>query len=1399
MSQLFISHSSRDNASAQALAQWLKSEGFDEIFLDLDPDRGLVAGERWEKALHQAAYRCEAALFLVSKNWLASDWCWKEHSLARGKNKKLFAAMIDETLNVAELPATLTDTWQIVDLAHGAPKLSISARLPDISGETEVRFGVASLTRLRNGLRRAGLDPRFFAWPPEDEPGRPPYPGFAALDEKDAGIFFGRDAPLVEAMDKLRGLALGAPPRLHVVLGASGAGKSSFLRAGRLPRLKRDDRQFLALAPLRPERSPLWGDSGLLGVLAEALPNAPREALRAAITDGADALRPYLRDLAADAQRRADAGDAGAKAPTLTFAIDQAEELFTPENAVDGERLLEILAALARVDDPAIIILFTVRSDSYDRLQRAAPLAELTQQTQSLPPLPSGEFARVIEGPATRVAAAGGKLRIDPLLTRALMEDLQAAAGADSLPLLAFTLEHLWREFGVGGEITRRDYVASGKVGGAIDRAVARAFRAADADPRLPTDPIVRLQRLRSGLIPWLAGVDPESHSPRRNIARREEIPGEALPFIDLLVEERLLRADVVEEVSPDGTLRVSATVEPAHEALLRQWDLLKGWLEADFGLLATLEAVQRATRDWAANQRDPAWLAHRGQRLADAGALDARPDIAAKLTSADRSYLALCRERQDEEAAEAEARRREREEAQARQLADAKALAESNRRVARRTQIGLAAALSLALAAGGAGVYAWLKKGEADRQATRANGAVADAAQAADTLVFDVAQKVRNQAGMPVALVKALLDPILALEDKLAAAGEQDRTLRRSHANALDEAGATLTVAGDLPGASAAIAKGLAISRELAADKTDALAQRDLAVSLEKSADLALRSGDRAAARAAYAEDLAISRALAERDPTALLRADLAAILGKFGDFKLSEGDLAGAAADFGESLAIRRDLAKSGGDAAARRDLGLILEKVAALRRQSGDAVGARAALAEYLAIARERAKDATDAQARRDLEVTLETVGDDALNEGDVDGARAAYAEALALAEGLAADKGDARAQRDLAIGLEKAGEGARRAKDLAAASASFERALAIARTLAADPADARAARDLVAALDKAGDLRSANGDAAGARAYAEEALPIARRLAGDTGDLEAQRDLSISLETVGDFRADDGDAAGAAAAYDEDLAIVRALALRTGDARAKGDLLATLRKIGAYKLKTGEAAPGRAALEEALQLAGDMANGGGEDARRGFADTLGKVAEARRGGGDLAGALAAYESQLQILRGLPAPGDKGERHDLMTALAKVGDLKAKAGDRQGADAAYGEGLAIARLRAKSPGDARTRRELAFLLGRIGDLDLTSGDRALAKAAYGEAADIRRALAAEGDDPAAQVGLALALVKLSAAADAQAAPLKEALAILKKLAEAGTLPEENKGLIDDVVRKLQTLETP
>ena len=91
------------------------------------------------------------------------------------------------------------------------------------------------------------------------------------------------------------------------------------------------------------------------------------------------------------------------------------------------------------------------------------------------------------------------------------------------------------------GAFAREDYEKFGGLSGAIDAALARVFAAADADPRIPRDRAQRLALLRRGLIPWLAGVDPETRTPRRRVALAAQIPEESRPLVDLLVAQRLL------------------------------------------------------------------------------------------------------------------------------------------------------------------------------------------------------------------------------------------------------------------------------------------------------------------------------------------------------------------------------------------------------------------------------------------------------------------------------------------------------------------------------------------------------------------------------------------------------------------------------------------------------------------------------------------------------------------------------------------------------------------------------------------------------------------------------------------------------------------------------------------
>jgi formylglycine-generating enzyme required for sulfatase activity len=252
----------------------------------------------------------------------------------------------------------------------------------------------------------------------------------------------------------------------------------------------------------------------------------------------------------------------------------------------------------------------------------------MRQEMLSLSPMPKGSYAELVKGPAQRLEGSARAFQIEDALIGALLTDVEAGGAKDALPLLAFTLERLYVEYHAGGHLRLAHYEALGRLKGSIEAAVERALKAANADPRVPKDRAALLALLRRGFIPWLAGVDPDTGAPRRRIARLSEIPAEARPLVDHLVEQRLLATDL-------DAATGEATIEPAHEALLRQLSVLQGWLAEDAGL---------ASRDWAANDRDAAWLTHASDRLAAAERLSARPDLAANLEATDRDYLAACR-----------------------------------------------------------------------------------------------------------------------------------------------------------------------------------------------------------------------------------------------------------------------------------------------------------------------------------------------------------------------------------------------------------------------------------------------------------------------------------------------------------------------------------------------------------------------------------------------------------------------------------------------------------------------------------------------------------------------------------------------------------------------------------
>jgi WD40 repeat protein len=642
MSKIFISHSSVDNAAALAVGQWLAENGWDDFFLDIEPARGLSPGERWQEALKAAADRCEAVLCLITPAWRDSRWCLAELLLAKQLGKVIFGAFI-ETMPLDSLPREMTAEWQLCDLVEGSERRLFRVGSDPVVPTTEVSFAAPGLQRLKLGLQKSGLDAATFPWPPPADSERAPYRGFKALTAEDAAVFFGREAEMVRGLDTLRRLRERDVERMLVLLGASGAGKSSFLKAGLWPRLGRDDRRFLPLPVLRPEKAVLSGPSGLAASLEVSFRGLKqprsRADVRSALAEpgGLDRLLTELQSLAGHRL------GADASPPTMVLGIDQAEELLGTEGPQEAETFLSLLAEALASSPRRVMAVLAIRSDSFERLQAEPLLAGSRWALFDLRPMARAEYKSVIEGPAARATAAGRPLRIDPELTERLLGE---AEGADALPLLAFTLERLFVEYGGDGALSLPEYEALGGLRGSVEEVVRVAFAEPERAPTIPVEEAERLRRLKEGFIPWLARIDPDTEERKRRVARWDELPAESRPLIERLITARLLVSDRCRIEGHDSEVVV---VEVAHEALLRQWPTLTAWLDTDAADLRALEATRRAAGEWKRNDGQADWLAHTGDRLRAAEALRRRPDFDRLLGDEGKAYLEACRRRDDQ------------------------------------------------------------------------------------------------------------------------------------------------------------------------------------------------------------------------------------------------------------------------------------------------------------------------------------------------------------------------------------------------------------------------------------------------------------------------------------------------------------------------------------------------------------------------------------------------------------------------------------------------------------------------------------------------------------------------------------------------------------------------------
>jgi WD40 repeat protein/transcriptional regulator with XRE-family HTH domain len=386
-----------------------------------------------------------------------------------------------------------------------------------------------------------------------------PYRGLARFEPEDARWFFGRE----DVTDHLVSLAAEASPLPLILVGASGAGKSSLLRAGVLPRLKE-------LAEAAP---------GIAGPVTVVEPTA---------TPATD-LKAQLAALGAGP-------DWPGGRPAII--VDQFEAVFT--QCADEAQRRDFITELCELAESALVIL-ALRADFYDHAIRYPGLASALQSRQVvLGPMTARQVRRAVTEPA-RLARVG----VEDGLVELLLADLapqDASTGGTyepgALPLLSHAMLATW-EHSRGAALTITDYLASGGIRDALTNTAERAYESLSADQqRLARRLFLRLVHVADDLPPSRAVVELGELR-----AWGGSSGGDADRVLATFVGERMITVD-------------AGTAQLTHDALLTAWPRLRSWLEGGMEGLRTRRRITQGARAWEATGRERAAL-WRGSQLA--------------------------------------------------------------------------------------------------------------------------------------------------------------------------------------------------------------------------------------------------------------------------------------------------------------------------------------------------------------------------------------------------------------------------------------------------------------------------------------------------------------------------------------------------------------------------------------------------------------------------------------------------------------------------------------------------------------------------------------------------------------------------------------------------------------
>jgi hypothetical protein len=589
---------------AEELANRLREAGLSPFF-----DRWcLPGGKPWGPLLEQSIQESGSCAVLIGKEgfgpWQAREMWVALSCQGRDPDFPVIPTMLPGAEEVPSLFLGL-NTW--VDMCRGVDdEVAFQMLLRAIRGEA---MGGPVFEELAEAVR--------------------PYLGLRAFRGEDSAFFFGREAfteRLVEAVERTPFLA---------VVGPSGSGKSSVVQAGLIPALRKGVLEGSGnwdIAVFRPGKSPLKQLAApLVSLLEPEMDKVTR--LRT--------MGELARDFREEKLSLADtAGLVLEEYPhleRLVLVADQFEELFTYiESEPEREIFLSHLLGATEGWDGPLTVILTLRADFYSHCLGVRLLADrLEGRVVNIGPMTEGELRRAIEEPAGSVGVG-----FESGLVERILEDVRGRPGA--LPLLEFALTELW-EGRRGGLLTHEAYEEFGGVGGAIAQRAEKEYE--------------RFGRER------------KRHA--RRIFLNLVIPGEATEDVcrraalaEILPEEpaRARKVRAVVKALADARLIITGReetsgeeiVELAHEALIRGWGRLRGWLGKDREFLLWQQRLRVALVEWELTKHDEGALL-RGAPLAEAERWLAERET--RLSPAERSFVQKSVALREQETAEREAR----------------------------------------------------------------------------------------------------------------------------------------------------------------------------------------------------------------------------------------------------------------------------------------------------------------------------------------------------------------------------------------------------------------------------------------------------------------------------------------------------------------------------------------------------------------------------------------------------------------------------------------------------------------------------------------------------------------------------------------------------------------------